>query len=259
MNKDFNIRKTEETPDESKSSQSSSFWKFETPERHINKYNLSDYYIKQTNNNNHIYNLDIITSKLKKNVSYLDKEHQMGLLKFKKGNQSQKFSLYHDKLIHLNFKNFNNILYDKEEDYASNKATIDYGKEQCRLDLDSAIKHFDKRNVNCLYNYNKRKKFFNFDNESQKENINKENNEINQSIKDKEKFKTNRIIKDDVNYKLNLERTNQNNYSNNNGKSLFDNEEDNKLNIDSIKFNDNFELLFSNDNLPSDSNDDLNL
>jgi hypothetical protein len=152
MSKNFSDKNIEENPNESNSSLSSRFSLFKKP----NKINL----IKNKEQN---YNLDVITSKLKPNVSFLDKEHQLGKLNLGKGAQSQKFPIYRDKLINLNCINFESSLYGSEADFESNDDLINAGQIKCNLDLNSAINNFKQKGVNLCYNYKRYKNKINID------------------------------------------------------------------------------------------------
>lgn len=110
-------------------------------------------------NKGRTYNLDVITSKLKRNVTtILDEEHKVGNLNLKNDSQSQKILIYRDWMINLNFKNIVDLLYYSDADFNSDENIINVGKIKCKMDLDSGIKIFQKECGECCFNiylYNK--------------------------------------------------------------------------------------------------------
>ena len=117
----INNNKTEEEKyndiNTSKSKDSFNFCLLSSAKKEKIKLNLNDYYITPSKNNNRKYSIEIITSKLKNNVIYNNNTLSYDQIKFtKKENNSQKFPLFHDKNINLNFKGLNDMINPTEND-----------------------------------------------------------------------------------------------------------------------------------------------
>lgn len=162
-----------EDPNSSKSKDSSNYFLFCSQENHKVGLDIKDYYIPPSKNSKSKYSLDVITSKLKPYVNYKNKDHEFGEIKFVKKNcHSQKFPLYHDKNIKLNFQGLNDLFYSSECDMDSDWGTISKGIHNCNFDLKKGIEEFKKHQLFVCENYWKYRKHINFDNNEQENNSN---------------------------------------------------------------------------------------
>ena len=136
-----------------------------TPKKQYPQLDIKDYYKKpsKSKNDDRIYTIDKLNSNFKSRVTYRDNAHTIGDINLYNNSHTQKFPLYNEKTVNLNFIGLDHKINEIENDFQSTTDIVERGNHCSMYDLAKGIYGFEWCGIQALKNYKHYKDKINYD------------------------------------------------------------------------------------------------